>query len=161
MIPYGLTQEQFARRYRRWLDKASAGLIDELRTLLARTLPPTVTSAEVQLFLGDDGRDDPKAWLYFDGHDKKVDQSDHSIFPGRALEIRLGLGATPDFDGRYFEGGDFPGVDLQADSLKAWFAECWWKAGGWAYALPAALDVHDQFGDGERIALTERRRPAA
>ena len=157
MIPYGLTQEQFVRRYRRWLDKASAKLIEELRTLLALPLPPTVTSAEVEVFLGEDGRGEPHALIYFDGVNKKVDHSDLSIFPGRGIEIRLGLDAMPDFDDRYFEGEEFPGVDLQANALKAWFAECWWKAGGWAYALPTVVDVHDQYGDGERIVLTERR----
>jgi hypothetical protein len=157
MIPYGLTQEQFVRRYRRWLDKASAKLIEELRTLLALPLPPTVTSANVEIFLGEDGRDEPHAGIYFDGVNKKVDHTDPSIFPGRGLEIRLGLDAMPDFDDRYFESEEFPGVDLQADALKAWFAECWWKAGGWAYALPTVVDVHDQYGDGERIVLTERR----
>jgi len=161
MIPYGLTQEQFVRRYRRWLDKASAKLIAELRALFAAPLPSAVTSAEVQIFLGEEGRDAPGAWVYFGGANKKVDHGDASIFPGRSLEIPLGLGVTPDFDDRYFEGDEFPGLDLQADALKAWFAECWWKAGGWAYALPAEVAVHDDFGDGERIILTERRQPAA
>jgi ketosteroid isomerase-like protein len=43
MIPYGLTQEQFVRRYRRWLDTASAKLIEELRKLFASQVPSTVT----------------------------------------------------------------------------------------------------------------------
>lgn len=60
----------------------------------------------------------------------------------------------PDFDERYFESDEFPGIALQANSCKAWFAECWWKAGGWAYALPAEVVIHDDFGDGERIILT-------
>lgn len=157
MIPYGLTQEQFVKRYRRWLDKASAQLIAELRALFASPPPSTVTSAEVQIFLGHEGRDDPRAWVYFDGMNKKVDHSDTSIFPGRALEFQLGLGVMPDFDDRYFEGDEFPGVHLQANTLKAWFAECWWKAGGWAYALPTEMAIHDDLGDGERIILTERR----
>lgn len=157
MIPYGLTQEQFVRRYRRWLDTASAKLIEELRKLFAAQVPSTVTSAEMQIFLGDGGRDGPSAWIYFDGLNKKVDNSDTSIFPGRALEIQLGLGSMPDFDDRYFDSDAFPGVDLQADTLKTWFAECWWKAGGWAYALPAEIAIHDDIGDGERIILTECR----
>ena len=136
-------------------------MIEELRALFAATLPPTVRSAEVQIFLGEDARDSPGAWIYFDGMNKKVDSSDTSIFPGRALEIQLGLGMPPDFDDRYFEGDEFPGADLQANEVKAWFAECWWKAGGWAYALPTEVAIHDGFGDGERIVLTERRRPAS
>lgn len=156
MIPYGLTQEQFASRYRRWLDEASPKLIAELRALFAAALPATITSAEVQIFLGQDGRDDPCAYIYFDGANKKVDRSDTSIFPGRTLEIQLGLGMTPEFDDRYFEDDEFPGIDLQANSIKTWFAECWWKAGGWAYPLPVNLVVHDDFGDGELMILTDR-----
>jgi hypothetical protein len=158
MIPYGLTQEQFIMRYRRWLDKASAKLIEELRALFAAPTPSTVISAEVQIFLGDEGRGAPSAWIYFDGLNKKVDNSDTSIFPGRALEIQLGLEVMPDFDDRYFEINKFPGVELQANVVKAWFAECWWKAGGWAYMIPAKVAIHDDFGDGERIILTERSR---
>ena len=55
----------------------------------------------------------------------------------------------------YFADG-FGGVDLLADTLQAWFAECWWKAGGWAWPIPLWLHVHDGFGDGRGIALTER-----
>lgn len=118
MIPYGLTQAQFVKRYCRWLDTASAKLIEELRKLFASQLPSTVTSAEMQVFMGDWGRDKPSAWIYFDGMNKKVDHNDTSIFPGRALEIPLGIGMMPDFDEQYFESDAFPGVDLQADTLK-------------------------------------------
>lgn len=144
------------RRYRRWLDKASAKLIEGLRALLARPLPPTVTSAEVEIFLGEGGRGLPHAGIHFDGVNKKIDHSDPSIYPGQGLEIPLGLDTVPDFDDRYFEGEEFPGVDLQANAIKAWFAECWWKAGGWSYPLPVVVEVHDQYGDAERIILTER-----
>jgi hypothetical protein len=157
MIPYGLTQEQFARRYRRWLDQASAKLIEELRALFASPLPSTVTSAEVQIFFDDEGRASPAAWIYFDGLNKKVDHEDTSIFPGRALRIQTRLGVMPDFDERYFESDEFPGVDLLANEFKEWFAGCWWKAGGWQYALPVEIAIHDGLGDGERIILTERR----
>lgn len=75
--------------------------------------------------------------------------------PGKALDLALGLGHAPDFDEAYFADG-FGGVDLLADTLQAWFAECWWKAGGWAWPIPLWLHVHDGFGDGRGIALTER-----
>ena len=53
-------------------------------------------------------------------------------------------------------GGAFWLNILLADTLQAWFAECWWKAGGWAWPIPLWLHVHDGFGDGRGIALTER-----
>ena len=74
---------------------------------------------------------------------------------GKALDLALGLGHAPDFDEAYFADG-FGGVGLLADTLQAWFAECWWKAGGWAWPIPLWLHVHDGFGDGRGIALTER-----
>jgi hypothetical protein len=157
MIPYGLTREQFAKRYRNWLDNASPQLIAGLHTLFDSRPLSTVTSAEVQIFLGADGRQDPSAWIYFDGMNKKVDNNDPSIFPGRALEFQLRLGRMLDFDNRYFDDDQFPGVDLQANTLKRWFAECWWKAGGWKYEVPSEIAIHDDLGDGERIILTERR----
>jgi len=62
----------------------------------------------------------------------------------------------PDFDEHYFESDAFPGIDLQAVTLRRWFAECWWKAGGWGYPLAVEIWIHDGFGDGERIILTEQ-----
>jgi len=61
------------------------------------------------------------------------------------------------FDEGYFIDDEFGGLALAANALKAWVAECWWKAGGWSYPVPTAVVVHDGFGDGKSIALSENR----
>ncbi|MCB2825696.1 hypothetical protein KQ897_15255, partial [Listeria monocytogenes] len=80
---------------------------------------------EIQLFLGEDGRDAAEAWLYLNGASTRVDARDPRLFPGKALDLALGLGHAPDFGEAYFADG-FGGVDLLADTLQAWVAECWW-----------------------------------
>ncbi|KJJ98823.1 hypothetical protein UB43_15835 [Pseudomonas sp. 21] len=154
MIPYGLSPEQFRTRYQRFLQRAAPVTIDKLRTLLQRSLPDESLTGEVQLFLGEDGLDSSEAWLYLRGENNKVDAADPGLFAGKALDLQLPLENTPEFDAAYF-GEDFDGVALIANTLKAWFAECWWKAGGWSWPVALTLNVHDEFGDGERIALTE------
>lgn len=155
MIPYGLSPEQFCLRYRRHLQRATPATIDRIRALLQRSLPEEPLAGEVQLFLGEDGQDTPEAWLYLSGANNKVDAADPGLFAGKALDMQLALGDGPDFDSAYFEEG-FDGVTLIANTLKPWFAECWWKAGGWSWPVALTLAVHDGFGDGGRIALTER-----
>lgn len=95
--------------------------------------------------------------MYFQGENNKVDQADQSIFPGRSLEISTDSVQVEAFDEHYFSDPEFAGTDLMANILKAWFAECWWKAGGWSYAVPATVWVHDGLGDGQSIELSESR----
>ncbi|WP_259758946.1 hypothetical protein [Pseudomonas sp. GCEP-101] len=154
MIPYGLTPDQFCRRYRRYLQRSTPTTIAALRALLVRPLPDQPLRGDVQLFLGENGLDTPDAWLYLSGENNKVDASDPTLFAGKALDLQLGLEDAPEFDPAYFEE-DFQGVALIANTLKSWFAECWWKAGGWSWPVALTLAVHDGFGDGERIPLTE------
>jgi len=157
MVPFGLTQDQFSARYRRCLDHSSARLIEELRQLFGRTVPSTVRASEVQIFFGDDGLNKPAVWIYYRGDNNKVDHSDPAIFPGRSMQLSTGLECMDDFDESYFNDSLFNGLYIAANSVKLWFAECWWKAGGWAYPIPVKLKVHDDFGDGTTIDLSEHR----
>ncbi|WP_447590915.1 hypothetical protein [Aquipseudomonas campi] len=156
-IPFGLSQEQFRQRYQRCLGRASAHLIQQLRELITRPVPSTINAAQVQIFLEEEGQRRPSIWVYFQGENNKVDPADQSIFPGRSLEISTGLVRMDAFDEHYFSDPEFAGTDLIANILKAWFAECWWKAGGWSYAVPATVWVHDGLGDGQSIELSEPR----
>jgi hypothetical protein len=153
MVPFVLTQAQFLARYRQCLERASAHLIARLRELVARPLTGTVRDAEVQIFLGD-GLFRPTAWIYYRGDNNRVDRADQSIFPGRSMEISLHLDAMEDFDERYFTDDAFGGLNIAANATKQWFAECWWKAGGWDYAIPTRVAVHDGLGDGSFIELS-------
>ena len=122
MIPFGLSKEQFQTRYRRCLELASQHLIDELRKLFSISVPNSVKDAEVQIFLGEDGLDIPTAWIYYRGENNKVDHSDLSIFPGRAMELSVGLENIEPFDERYFSDEEFNGLTLAANIIKYWFA---------------------------------------
>jgi hypothetical protein len=112
-IPFGLTAQQFAARYRGLLEKHSPALIEELRSVLAMPIGPGVTSASVQVFLDEDGETGPRIGMYFDGKNKKVDHSDPSIFPGRHLALGAYLRGVPPFDRRYYSGGEFGALDIR------------------------------------------------
>ena len=158
MVPFGLTEKQFVLRYKKCLNKSSDFLINDLRKLFSLAVPPTVYKAEVEIFLND-GNDlvMPDAGIYFSGENNKVDQNDESVFPGRVVDLPLGTENIDAFDYRYFDDEKFDGKNLVADVVKAWFAECWWKAGGWIYPVSTTLHVHDDFGDGTLIELTEKK----
>jgi hypothetical protein len=157
MVPFGLTLNQFVNRYKRCLNRASPHLIDELRSLFIHHVPSSVKSAEVQIFLGEDGLDRPAAWIYYSGDNNKIDSSNLSIFPGRSMKLSIGLESMDKFDESYFTDPEFGGLSAAANAIKSWFAECWWKAGGWNYLVPARVVVHDDFGDGENMELSEHR----
>ncbi len=72
------------------------------------------------------------------------------------MELSIGLDVMEDFDENYFTNPEFGGLDIAANSVKSWFAECWRKAGGWSYAVPTEVAVHDGFGDGKSIELSDR-----
>lgn len=154
MIPFGLTTDQFATRSRGLLEKHSPALITELREVFAVPIGEAVTSASVVIFLDDPGVGGPSIGLYFDGRNKKVDSSDPTIFPGRVLMIAEYLRELPTFDPSYFSDDEFGALDIQTNVTKQWFAEWWWKAGGWDYPLPVDVSVHDGYGDGESIQLS-------
>ena len=162
MIPFGLTQPQFSARYRRELDHVSSSVIALLRSLFTRPVNPDVQVSNVEVFLDEYGGA-PNVWIHYRGKNNRVDHKSEELFAGRSLDLQLPLSALADFDERYFtslENGEaeFPGLMLAANILKSWFAECWWKAGGWAYSLPTTVTVHDDRGDGNVIQLTEVAR---
>lgn len=143
MVAYGLNQEQFISMYQRKLDHLSDEAIRTLRCLLAIPLSQGVNEASLEVFL-DDYSGASSVWAYWRGKNNKVDHTDQSLFPGRSLELDLGLKALVDIDERYFVDPDtFPGLQLTATLLSRWLAESWWKAGGWAYPVPTTLAVHD------------------
>lgn len=155
MIPFRLNQKQFRERYRRCLEKLSSAAIAAVRTQLTLPLGAGIDTAEIKIFVGEDDPYVPAVWIYYVGANNKVDNTDHSLFPGRSLQL-LELDALEKFDERFYTDEDFSGLHIVADVLKPWFAECWWKAGGWSYAVPTSLDVAEGFGDNKTVKLTER-----
>lgn len=145
-------------RFRGLLEKHSPALLGEVRELMSTPIGKGVTSAAIEIFLDEYGERGPGIGMYFDGKDKKVDHSDPTIFPGRHLTLGEYLGKLPAFDPRYFSDDDFGGaLDIQGDVTKQWFAEWWWKAGGWGYPLPVDVEVHDGYGNGGSIPLAPGR----
>ncbi|HSW03119.1 hypothetical protein [Aquabacterium sp.] len=155
MIPFRLKPAQFRERYQRCLERLSRPAIAAVAAQLALPLHADIRSAEVQIFVGEDDPHQSAVWIYYQGANNRVDSSDTSLFPGRSMELPLGLDGLDEFDERYYTDEDFGGLDLIAQALSAWFAECWWKAGGWRYPLPTLLQVHDGFGGGKAIQLSE------
>lgn len=157
MIPFGLTEKQFIIKYRKCLDKSARFFINELCQLFTKKIPQTVSHAEVEIFLNDDNDAViSDAVIYYLGENNKVDQSDQAIFAGRVINLPFCIEKIALFDPKYFDEKFFDGKNLIADTFKMWFAECWWKAGGWTYSIPVKLHVHDDFGDGTIINLTEK-----
>jgi len=155
MVPFGLTSEQFSSRFLKSLEKKSPSFIDSLKKLFSVSIPDTVKSAQVQIFIGDDCMETPSAWIYYEGGDKKIDHSDPSIFAGKSLELLSGDYSIPDFDEEYYLDEDFSAGNLIANLTKQWLAECWWKAGGWDYPISVEVWVHDDHGDGMPIQLSK------
>jgi hypothetical protein len=102
MIPFGLSESQFLERYRSVLAGAFAHTVEQLRALLACPLEAEVSSAQVEVFLGENGAA-PDIWMYFDGRNKKVDRADPSLFAGRSLPLSLELLQLSEFDEQYFD----------------------------------------------------------
>lgn len=156
MIPFRLKPPQFRERYAKSLARQSPTAIAALRNHFALPIGGDVERAEVKVFVGDDDPYTPSVWIYYSGKHNKVDNADQSLFAGRSLELALGLDQLEEFNERFFTDEDFGGLDIIATTLTAWFAECWWKAGGWSYPLPVTLDVAEGYGDGSTVKLTER-----
>lgn len=154
MVPYGLNKDQFTSMYQRKLDRLSDHAVRTFQDLLALPIGPGVEEVNLEIFPDEYGGT-PDVWAYWLGKNNKVDQTDPSLFPGRSLELELGLNDLADIDERYFVGPDeFPGLRLTVSLLSRWLAEAWWKAGGWAYPVPTTLAVHD-FGSYGSVQLSK------
>jgi hypothetical protein len=159
MIPFGLSPQQFSDRYHRCLDKSTLTTIQTLKALFAMPVPPDVASARVEIFMGESGNETPSVWIYYSGENNKVDNqiNNHvsTISAGRAMDLALNL-EIDGFHEKYYAGDDYQknSIGLIANLVKTWFAQCWWKAGGWDYQVPAAVWVHDAFDGGTCTELT-------
>lgn len=133
-----------AANFRRKLSEQTQYATKQLRALVDQRLPPDVTGAEVQVFFQEDGGA-PSAWIYFDGRNKRVSKTDPSIFPGRSMELELGLDVLSDMEPQ--------DTSVAADIVKHWIADCWQQAGGRDFGVPVVLTVHDGWGDGKQVNL--------
>lgn len=153
MVPFRLKPPQFRDRYARALAALAPAAIGVLRQQLARPLQSGVSRIEVQLHLEPDDEPPLAAWIHYQGPHNKVDAADPTLHAGRSMALAIDFAAMEAFDERFYRDEAFGGLDIAADVFKAWFAECWWKAGGWACPVPAELAVHDGLGDGRAVPL--------
>lgn len=156
MIPFRLTQSQFRERYAKCLGKLSPAAIATLRQHFTLAIGADVERAEVRIFVGDEDPYTPSVWIYYTGKHNRVDNTDPGLFAGRSLELPLGLDDLEEFNERFFTDEKFGGLEIVAATLSAWLAECWWKAGGWSYPLPATLEVAEGYGGATTLKLTEK-----
>jgi len=124
-----------------------------LQAQLARPLQPGVTHIEVMLHLEPDDEPPLSAWIHHLGPHNKVDAADPTLHAGRSMALALDFAGLDRFDPRFYRDEDFGGLAIAAGVFKTWFAECWWKAGGWACPVPVALAVHEGLGDGQVVTL--------
>ena len=156
MIPFRLTPQQFRERYAKSLGKQSSAAIATLRQHFTLPIGADVERVEVRIFVGDEDPYTPSVWIYYTGKHNRIDNVDTSLFAGRSLELALGLDELEEFNERFFTDEKFDGLAIVAATLTAWVAECWWKAGGWCYPLPATLDVAEGHGGTTTVELTEK-----
>lgn len=155
MIPFKLSPAQFRERYQRGLERASRTAIAAIAAQLALPLDAQIQRVELEIFVGEEDPHEPAVWIYYQGRNNRVDNAEPGLFPGKSVALNLGLETLEDFHERFFTDEKFGGLDIVAQVLTAWVAECWWKAGGWRFPLPALLQVHDGFGAGKPVKLTD------
>ncbi len=140
-------------KFQDYLNLKEVKLAEKLHSIFQMKLHPDITEAETQLFLDDESGITASFWIYFDGKNKKIDKNDKSLFPGRSMEI-INLDFSVVCNDLFDSADKFDDLDLQANLLKNWFAECWKNQIGEQYQIPFEIAVHDDFGDGKIIKLS-------
>lgn len=140
-LPNGMPVDAIERVYIKELDRYANQLIDEIREFLKTPLEKEVVSGLVEIFPDEYGDGHLSIGLYLE-----AELSRHIAFVDDVKDLPL-----IDVDS-YADEESIP--DLFVDLAQQWFAECWWKAGGWDLNLPVKLYGHDGFGSGKVIALT-------
>ena len=152
-LPASVPKEKLPGIYRDRLDKLSDGLIDHLHQFIQKPLEPGVENARILVFPDEYGENISSIWMYFEGRNQKVDSEDDRLFAGRTLELFSDFSSLPDMDLAVYRELNF--VDTLVDLIAAWFAECWWKAGGWYYPIPVEIIGKNGFGTCESIFLSK------
>lgn len=141
-LPDDLSEKVIANAILGELNKHSKQLIDEISEFTKQLIPKGVHSATVEVFPDEYGDGFVEIGFYFAG-----DVNTHIVFAEYANDLPL-------VDTLSYED-KFSIPDLVVDLIKQWFAESWWKAGGWQYPIPILLYGHEDFGNGSSIKLTK------
>jgi hypothetical protein len=153
-FPNGLTSAELAAAYRGELDRHTAGLILDIRKVLAAPPSPGETHASVEVFPDEFGEGRVAVGMYFHGVSPNPDDLSASIATSRNFSFGGFIQDMPRIDVvRYEDEVSIP--DMTVDQIKAWFADCWRKAGGERFPLRVELFGSQDFGDGQAILLAK------
>ena len=152
-LPPNIPIDKVENIYLDELNKISDTLIGKINIFIKTVPQESVESAEFQVFPDEDCEGESSIWMYFDGKNKKIDRNDESLFAGKSVEFFTEFASLPTLDLDQYEELDY--ADMLVDLIVRWFAECWWKAGGWYYPVHVEILGHDGFGSVDKIELTE------
>lgn len=142
ILPDGLDEKTVSRAYTSELERHSNTLITEIRSFLLETIDTDVLDASVEVFPDEYGDGYTSVGFYFRGKSIR-----HIAFAEYVNDL-------PAIDAMSYQENDILVPDIVVDLVKRWFAECWFKAGGWDYPIAVGINGHDGYGDGEVIVLT-------
>ncbi|WP_109833099.1 hypothetical protein [Reichenbachiella versicolor] len=142
-LPTGMPLHSIERVFKQELDRYSNQLILEVKSVLNRKFEESISNAVVEIFPDEFGDGFLSMGIHLEG----------SVITYIPLveEAR----DMPLIDVQAYEG-EMDLVDKIVDWTKQWCAECWWKAGGWDWAVPTSLQGHSGFGNGDAIQLTSK-----
>lgn len=128
------------------------GCVTELEELLAQRVEEGVERASLVVHpdLGRAGG--VEFWLMVDGEGRPVLSHDDTIYAGGAFKLFHHL-RVPTFDVAARSEPDV--AELVAEWAADFFAECWFKAGGWKHPLPVCMRVK---GSEDEVPLTRVAR---
>lgn len=139
-LPANMPIDAIERVYIKELHRYSDQLINEIKQFLHTPMIDNVTSGTVEVFPDEDGDGVLSIGLYL-----KAELTHYIPFTEDVKDL-------PMIDVSAYEEESL--VGLIVDLTQQWFAESWWKAGGWDYSLPLMVYGHDGFGSGDLIKLT-------
>jgi len=141
------------------LEEDSDSMIEIITDLIEKPLEKNVENAEFLVFVPqfvDEGSHSVQ--FYLDGKNKLVGSDKPGLYAGNSLRFyeNFDLSNFSENDEERFDKYNYP--DKIADIIMRWFAECWWKAGGWKYPVPVTIASRSVFGSIEPIRLTRLQK---
>jgi hypothetical protein len=153
-IPNGLSPTELAAAYRSELERHTAGMILDIRKVLADPANPGETHVSVEVFPDESGEGRVAIGMYFHGVSPILDDLTASLGTSRNFSFGSSIRDMPRID--VFRYQDEVSIsDMTVDQIKAWFADCWAKAGGTRFPLRVELFGSQDYGDGRAIVLAE------
>ena len=143
-LPEGLSEKTICDAYKKEMSRHSNKLIQEVRNFICTPIADDVKDATVEVFPDEYGDGSVSIGFYLNGITTK-----HIKFAEYANDLPL-------IDTQAYIEEDIHVAHLVVDLVKQWFAECWYKAGGWDYPLLVTLSGHDGFGNSDVINLTSK-----